>query len=48
FSTLGNQVAASLPINLHWLRNQPETAGKHVLLAGTAAGLSLGMGVLKL
>ncbi|EOA8957026.1 ketoacyl-ACP synthase III [Vibrio harveyi] len=48
FSTLGNQVAASLPINLHWLRNQPGTQGKHVLLAGTAAGLSLGMGVLKL
>lgn len=48
FSTLGNQVAASLPVNLHWLRNQPESQGKHVLLAGTAAGLAIGMGVLKL
>lgn len=48
FSTLGNQVAASMPVNLHWLRNQPESKGKHVLLAGTAAGLAIGMGVLKL
>jgi len=48
FSTLGNQVSASLPVNLHWLRNQPESKGKHVLLAGTAAGLAMGMGVLTL
>lgn len=54
---LGNQIAASLPINLHLLRQQiaqsreqisssekPQT----VLLFGTAAGLSLGMGLLTL
>lgn len=46
FSTLGNQVAASIPINLHLLRNEPDTKGKRVLLIGSAAGLSLGMGLI--
>lgn len=48
FSTLGNQVAASIPINLHLLRNERDISGKSVLLAGSAAGLSLGMGLISL
>lgn len=48
FSTLGNQVAASIPINLHLLREEPDNQGKSVLLLGSAAGLSLGMGVIQL
>ncbi|MCE0556097.1 3-oxoacyl-[acyl-carrier-protein] synthase III C-terminal domain-containing protein [Motilimonas sp. E26] len=44
----GNQIAASLPINLHLLRQQQANSGKKVLLIGSAAGLSLGMGFLTL
>ncbi|BDU38196.1 3-oxoacyl-ACP synthase III family protein [Vibrio nigripulchritudo] len=48
FRELGNQVAASLPINLHLLRLEKAGSGEKVLLAGSAAGLSLGMGVIEL
>lgn len=48
FPKLGNQVAASIPINLHLLRNEEAASGKTVLLAGSAAGLALGMGVIRL
>ncbi|GLQ75027.1 3-oxoacyl-ACP synthase III family protein [Vibrio penaeicida] len=48
FHELGNQVAASLPINLHLLRNKHAGSDKKVLMAGSAAGLSLGMGVITL
>ncbi|WP_246616366.1 3-oxoacyl-ACP synthase III family protein [Thaumasiovibrio subtropicus] len=49
-SWLGNQVSASLPTMLHLQRQQygKNAAGKKVLLVGTAAGLSLGMGVITL
>jgi len=48
FAMLGNQVAASLPINLHLLRMDKTNKDKTVLLMGSAAGLSLGMGLLQL
>lgn len=48
FATLGNQIASSLPINLHLLRLEQAGSGKIVLLTGSAAGLSLGMGLLTL
>ncbi|ABC32181.1 3-oxoacyl-[acyl-carrier-protein] synthase III [Hahella chejuensis KCTC 2396] len=49
FATMGNQVAASLPIALdHLLRNKRVARGEQVMLFGSAAGLSLGLGVLSL
>ncbi|MBU2713387.1 3-oxoacyl-[acyl-carrier-protein] synthase III C-terminal domain-containing protein [Zooshikella harenae] len=49
FSSMGNQIAASIPIALHHLLvHQQPAAGKNVLLFGSAAGLSLGLGVLQL
>lgn len=49
FATLGNQIAASLPMALDYLlRNRPVASGQTVLLFGSAAGLALGMGVLRL
>lgn len=49
FATMGNQVAASLPVALEELLVRRRTApGERVLLFGTAAGLTLGMGVLEL
>ncbi len=48
FYDLGNQIAASLPINLHLLRQSKAGSAEKVLLAGSAAGLSLGMGVIEL
>lgn len=49
FASMGNQIAASLPIALDYLlRNRPTSTGQRVLLFGSAAGLSLGMGVLQL
>lgn len=50
FATMGNQIAASLPIALDYLlRQRPVVAGQtKVLLFGSAAGLALGMGVLQL
>jgi len=48
FAMLGNQVAASIPINLHLLRTDQGNNGKTVLLMGSAAGLSLGMGLIRL
>lgn len=49
FSTMGNQIAASLPIALHYLlTNKPTKKGQKILLFGSAAGLSLGLGVLTL
>ncbi len=49
YSVMGNQVAASLPIALHHVLSTKETkSGDTVLLIGSGAGLSLGMGVLKI
>ncbi|PTY38809.1 hypothetical protein BGP77_10140 [Saccharospirillum sp. MSK14-1] len=49
FATLGNQIAASIPIALDdLLRNRPTSDQQTVLLFGSAAGLALGMGVLRL
>lgn len=49
FATMGNQIAASIPIALHQLRSgNPSLQGKNILLIGSAAGVSLGMGVLSL
>uniref|UniRef100_UPI000B35F59F 3-oxoacyl-[acyl-carrier-protein] synthase III C-terminal domain-containing protein n=1 Tax=Thaumasiovibrio occultus TaxID=1891184 RepID=UPI000B35F59F len=49
-SWLGNQVSASIPTVLHLQRQAygDNARGKKLLLLGTAAGLSLGMGVLTL
>ncbi len=48
FYELGNQIAASLPVNLHLLRQDNAGNGEKVLLVGSAAGLSLGMGIMEL
>lgn len=49
FATLGNQISVSIPSALHHLRSHNGLRPDHkILLLGTAAGLSLGMGVLTL
>ncbi|WDZ72369.1 3-oxoacyl-[acyl-carrier-protein] synthase III C-terminal domain-containing protein [Vibrio harveyi] len=44
FSTLGNQVAASLPINLHWLRNQPRHTRETCVIGGHCCWALVGDG----
>ncbi len=49
YSVMGNQVAASLPIVLHSVLSTKETRqGDIVLLLGSGAGLSLGMGIIEI
>lgn len=49
YGTHGNQVAASLPTALHTLLSSGRArAGQHVLMLGTAAGLTLGAAVIRL
>lgn len=49
FSSMGNQISVSIPCALHHLRTTYDIQpGQKVLLIGTAAGLSLGMGVITL
>lgn len=46
-STMGNQVAASIPITLDYLlKNREIKPGTNVMILGTGAGLSLGVAVL--
>ncbi|BCE03141.1 3-oxoacyl-[acyl-carrier-protein] synthase III C-terminal domain-containing protein [Marinicellulosiphila megalodicopiae] len=48
-STMGNQIAASIPIALdHLIKNHKPEKGSKILIIGSGAGLSLGMGVLSL
>ena len=49
YADMGNQIAASLPIALHHLlQTQRPPSGQRVMLFGSAAGLTLGLGVLRL
>lgn len=49
YGTHGNQVAASLPTALHSLMSGGQARpGQHVLMLGTAAGLTLGAAVIRL
>jgi 3-oxoacyl-[acyl-carrier-protein] synthase III len=48
FSDYGNQVSASIPTTLHYaLENRLIKPGDNVLLAGTSAGVSFGLGVIR-
>lgn len=48
FAKIGNQVSVSIPTCFaHLLSDHPLQEGEHVMLFGTAAGLSLGMMVLR-
>lgn len=49
FSRMGNQIAASLPMALHELiKSKRSMVGRDLLLIGSGAGLTMGLGILSL